>query len=205
MVEKILWRPVGQDISSAAADERTPAQKRLDEEVEFHRIRNLSFDEILKDRCNKFHDERSPSLIIKMPRQRPLLEIIHQSLGVGQEVALYAAFFGVIREIVSAVLLASGITSNASSYPFVSMATVVFFHPALRRQHIARRLPCSIIITSSISLATAWLLLSSFEKVIFAGLQVVIFVISPCLQWRLQRHKKIITGPWDIAHIHVAD
>ena len=204
MVEKILWRPVGQNIGTATADERTPAQKRLDEEVEFHRIRNLPFDEILKDQCNKFHDERSPSLVIKTPRQRPLLEIIYQSLGVGQEVALYAAFFGVHREIVSAVLLASGITSNASSYAFVSMATVVFFHPALRQQ-IARRPPCSIIITSSISLATAWLLLSSFEKVIFAGLQMLIFIISPCLQWRLQRHKKIITGPWDIAHIHVAE
>jgi len=117
----------------------------------------------------------------------------------GGTVSLNAAFF-------STVLLVSRIKSNATSYLFVSSVVTLFaFYPA-SRHNIAGSYPNTIwaspcsIVTFTLSLA-AWLLLSSFEKVLFASLQMSVFVISPCLQWRLQRHKQIITGPWDIAHI----
>jgi len=117
----------------------------------------------------------------------------------GGTVSLNAAFF-------STVLLVSRIKSNATSYLFVSSVVTLFaFYPA-SRHNIAGSYPNTIwaspcsIVTFTLSLA-AWLLLSSFEKFLFASLQLSVFVISPCLQWRLQRHKQIITGPWDIAHI----
>mmetsp|Transcript_33542 Transcript_33542/g.61740 ORF Transcript_33542/g.61740 Transcript_33542/m.61740 type:complete len:397 (-) Transcript_33542:4-1194(-) len=117
----------------------------------------------------------------------------------GGTVSLNAAFF-------STVLLVSRIKSNATSYLFVSSVVTLFaFYPA-SRHNIAGSYPNTIwaspcsIVTFTLSLA-AWLLLSSFEKILFASLQLSVFVISPGLQWRLQRHKQIITGPWDIAHI----
>mmetsp|Transcript_9261 Transcript_9261/g.22597 ORF Transcript_9261/g.22597 Transcript_9261/m.22597 type:complete len:405 (+) Transcript_9261:241-1455(+) len=117
----------------------------------------------------------------------------------GGTVSLNAAFF-------STVLLVSRIRSNATSCAFVSSVVALFaFYPAWRHNiagiypNTVRGSPC-FIITVALSLA-AWLILSPFEKVLFAGMQFMVFVFSPCLQWRLQRHKQIITGPWDIAHI----
>lgn len=367
MGTKILWRPSQQknnahDDDTATDNPTTTKNQRYyeEEEREFHRIRNLQrMDDILKDQNNNLHDDgQSPSLIITTPPQRPLTEIINQSLVVGQEVALTAILLAVHREIViheesqeldtsnngpvnyylnqksslamlivyatlliivyynrqsstrnqqqqqrrkiaivrlsdglflaallrfisgvlrtltasystdtvyalaisgmaihllacdykyangvlsvdvegvpstntspahprpaflggtvslnaaffSTVLLVSRIKSNASSYAFVSSVVTLFaFYPA-SRHNIAGSYPNTIwgspcfIITFTLSLA-AWLLISEFEKLLFASLQLLLFVISPCLQWRLQRHKQIITGPWDIAHIHIS-
>ena len=117
----------------------------------------------------------------------------------GGTVSLNAAFF-------STVLLISRIKSNVTSYAFVSSVVTLFaFYPA-SRHNIAGSFPNTIwgspcfLITIALSVAS-WLLLSSFERILFASLQLVVFVLSPCLQWFLQRYKQFITGPWDIAHI----
>ena len=47
------------------------------------------------------------------------------------------------------------------------------------------------------------LFLSPLEKLLFGCIQLIVSIVSPCLQWQLQRHKRVISGPWDIAHIHV--
>mmetsp|Transcript_31479 Transcript_31479/g.66216 ORF Transcript_31479/g.66216 Transcript_31479/m.66216 type:complete len:373 (+) Transcript_31479:85-1203(+) len=370
MGTKILWRPSQRKHENDTATDSTTTtikQKHAEEELEFHRIRNLRrIDDILKDQNNNAHDdENTPSLIITTPPQRPLIEIINQSLVVGQEVALTVILLAVHREIViqesqersdqqqeldmsndnglvdyftqksslammtvyatliiivyynrqssarnqqhqerrkraivrlsdglllaamlrflsgvlrtltasystdtvytlaisgmvihllaadyryadgessvdvvdgisslnnslsvhprppfwggavslnaaffSTVLLVSRIKSNATSYAFVSSVVTLFaFYPASRHNiagsypNTIRGSPC-FIITFALSIA-AWLLISSFERILFASMQLLIFVMSPCLQWRLQRHKQIITGPWDIAHIHI--
>eukprot|EP00579_Thalassiosira_antarctica_P006788 CAMPEP_0201889712 /NCGR_PEP_ID=MMETSP0902-20130614/30660_1 /ASSEMBLY_ACC=CAM_ASM_000551 /TAXON_ID=420261 /ORGANISM="Thalassiosira antarctica, Strain CCMP982" /LENGTH=306 /DNA_ID=CAMNT_0048420373 /DNA_START=88 /DNA_END=1005 /DNA_ORIENTATION=+ len=113
MGTKILWR-LSQQKNNAHHDDTatntdnpttttTKNQRHFEEEeLEFHRIRKLQrMDEILKDQNNNLHDDgQSPSLIITTPPQRPLTEIINQSLVVGQEVALTAILLAVHREIV---------------------------------------------------------------------------------------------------------
>ena len=121
----------------------------------------------------------------------------------GGTVSLNAAFFATI-------LLISRIKSNATSYAFVSSVVTLFaFYPTTRHEiarHFPNRLgfsPCFAITTALT--AAAWLLLvSSAERFAFAGLQLLLLVLSPCLQWWLQRYKKRITGKWDIAHINVS-
>lgn len=120
----------------------------------------------------------------------------------GGTISLNAAFF-------ATVLLISRIKSNATSYAFVSSVVTLFaFYPTSRHdiaRHFPNRLwfsPC-FVITALLSISAWLLLVSSAEKCMFAGLQLFLFVLSPCLQWWLQRYKKIITGNWDIAHINV--
>eukprot|EP00985_Skeletonema_marinoi_P005538 scaffold2410_cov165-Skeletonema_marinoi.AAC.2 len=120
----------------------------------------------------------------------------------GGTVSLNAAFF-------ATVLLISRIKSNATSYAFVSSVVTLFaFYPTSRHEiarHFPNRLgfsPC-FAITAALSVS-AWLLLVSLEeRCMFVGLQLFLLVLSPILQWWLQRYKKIITGKWDIAHINV--
>jgi hypothetical protein len=59
--------------------------------------------------------------------------------------------------------------------------------------------PCFIItLTLSISV---WFITTSLEKILFIGIQWVVLILSPCIQWDLQRYKRHISGAWDIAHI----
>ncbi|KAL7484134.1 hypothetical protein ACHAW6_009771 [Cyclotella cf. meneghiniana] len=117
----------------------------------------------------------------------------------GGTVSLNAVFF-------STALLVSRIESDASSYAFVSLVVTLFaFYPATRH-NIAGRYPNSLwgspcfIITLTLSVSV-WLITTSLEKIIFLGVQWIVLILSPCIQWNLQKHKQIITGPWDIAHI----
>lgn len=118
----------------------------------------------------------------------------------GGTVSLNAAFFATI-------LLVSRIKSNVTSYAFVSSVVTLFAFYPMSRHQIARNFPNSLwaspcfAITAALS-GSAWLLLAyQLEKIMFVGLQLFLLVLSPLLQWRLQRHKMIITGKWDIAHI----
>mmetsp|Transcript_26671 Transcript_26671/g.41838 ORF Transcript_26671/g.41838 Transcript_26671/m.41838 type:complete len:391 (-) Transcript_26671:234-1406(-) len=120
----------------------------------------------------------------------------------GGTVSLNAAFF-------ATVLLISRINSNLTSYAFVSSVVTLFaFYPTSRHEiarHFPNRLwvsPC-FAITASLTVSAWLLLVSSVERCMFVGLQLFLLLLSPCLQWWLQRYKKIITGKWDIAHINV--
>ena len=121
----------------------------------------------------------------------------------GGTVSLNAAFF-------ATVLLISRIKSNATSYAFVSSVVTLFaFYPQSRHEisrHFPNRLwvsPC-FVITAALTVSAWLLLVSTAERCVFVGLQLFLLLLSPCLQWWLQRYKKIITGKWDIAHINVA-
>jgi hypothetical protein len=59
--------------------------------------------------------------------------------------------------------------------------------------------PC-FIITLTISVSV-WLIITSLEKILFLGIQWAVLILSPCIQWDLQKHKRRISGAWDIAHI----
>jgi hypothetical protein len=51
-----------------------------------------------------------------------------------------------------------------------------------------------------------WVLLESLqERVVFSGIIVTICLIVPTWKYYLQRYKVHINGPWDIAHITIAD
>lgn len=120
----------------------------------------------------------------------------------GGTVSLNAAFF-------ATVLLISRIKSNATSYAFVSSVVTLFaFYPQSRHEiacHFPNRLwfsPC-FVITAALTVSAWLLLVSTADRCIFVGLQLFLLLLSPCLQWWLQRYKKIITGKWDIAHINV--
>jgi len=74
-------------------------------------------------------------------------------------------------------------------------------HPTCLNSNIQRVLGTfHIFVLSFIAMV---LLLSPLEKLLFGFIQSIVCILSPCLQWQLQRHKRFITGPWDIAHIHV--
>ncbi len=136
----------------------------------------------------------TPSLTLTRRHPRPKFR--------GGTVSLNAAFF-------ATVLLISRIKSNATSYAFVSAVVALFaFYPTSRHEiarHFPNRLwvsPC-FAITASLTVSAWLLLVSSVERCMFVGLQLFLLLLSPCLQWWLQRYKKIITGKWDIAHISV--
>jgi len=135
----------------------------------------------------------------KYTAQGSSLETHPRPAFLGGTVSLNALFF-------STALLVSRIKSNATSFAFVlSVVTLFAFYPASRHR-IARRYPNTMcgspcfFITALLSIS-AWQLLSPFERIHFSFLQMIILVVSPCIQWWLQRFKQIITGPWDIAHI----
>jgi phosphatidylinositol glycan class C protein len=131
-----------------------------------------------------------PALLAHHPRPKFL----------GGTVSLSAAFF-------ATVLLVSRIKSNATSYAVVSSVVTLFaFYPTSRHQ-IARNFPNALwtspcfAITATLT-TSAWLFLDSqIEKFTFVGLQMFLLVLSPCLQYKLQSYKRIISGKWDIAHI----
>mmetsp|Transcript_6673 Transcript_6673/g.13475 ORF Transcript_6673/g.13475 Transcript_6673/m.13475 type:complete len:425 (+) Transcript_6673:59-1333(+) len=135
----------------------------------------------------------------KYTAQGSSLETHPRPAFLGGTVSLNALFF-------STALLVSRIKSNATSFAFVlSVVTLFAFYPASRHR-IARRYPNTMcgspcfFVTALLSIS-AWQLLSPFERIHFSFLQMIILVVSPCIQWWLQRFKQIITGPWDIAHI----
>ena len=39
------------------------------------------------------------------------------------------------------------------------------------------------------------------ERVVFLGTEWVVLILSPLVQWNLQKHQRFISGSWDIAHI----
>lgn len=143
--------------------------------------------------ANGFDNEAiddNPALLAHHPRPKFL----------GGTVSLSAAFF-------ATVLLVSRIKSNATSYAVVSSVVTLFaFYPTSRHQ-IARNFPNALwtspcfAITATLT-TSAWLFLDSqIEKFTFVGLQMFLLVLSPCLQYKLQSYKRIISGKWDIAHI----
>jgi hypothetical protein len=63
--------------------------------------------------------------------------------------------------------------------------------------------PCFIItLTLSISV---WLITTQLERFLFLGVQWIVLILSPCILWDLQKHKQIIRGTWDIAHISAGE
>ena len=99
-----LWQPTKRtpsNISDGSA--KTPSELRHDKEQEFHRIRAIrSMDKILESNSpsNGNFDLHESALVITKPPQRPLVEIINDSLVVGQEVALTIFLLAVHRVIV---------------------------------------------------------------------------------------------------------
>jgi phosphatidylinositol glycan class C protein len=126
----------------------------------------------------------------------------------GGTVSLNAALF-------STTLLASRLDSDVSSYAFISSAVVLFaFYPAARHAIARKRLstsakwqfisPCKIITTIAI-VTTVPLLANALELFFFFSTMLFVCVVSPTSLWVLQRHKGVVVGPWDIAHIVVDD
>jgi hypothetical protein len=64
------------------------------------------------------------------------------------------------------------------------------------------RIPVFLVITVVLSSATWVLLATLHEKALFGFVLLSICVVAPSWQYAvLQRHKMLLSGPWDIAHI----
>jgi hypothetical protein len=120
-------------------------------------------------------------------------------------------------------LLASRLSSNATVYVFVSTSVILFaFYPAARhtiavtqphashgenttnryfRYNALTCTPVFLAITLVLSFTT-WVMLETLrEKSLFGGTLLSICVVAPCWEYVvLQRHKMLLSGPWDIAH-----
>ena len=200
MTQRVLWRPHtesqtnGHNIS--IVDRK---RQRIEEEIDFHRIRGLKFSDILKDKSNSaYYDESNPSLVITTPPQSTLVELISEHMIVAQKIALNLSLLALHRELIILLLPQTSM--------FISNVVTLISYISLRRNKIAHHYTKSICkgrsytITVVLSLIV-WTLLSLFERVIFGSLMLIVCFLSPCIQFRLQRHKRIIKGPWDIAHI----
>ena len=200
MTQRVLWRPHTESIQNNGNNVNIVDRKRqrIEEEIDFHRIRGLKFSDILKDKSNSaYYDESNPSLVIKIPDQSTLVELISEHMIVLQKVALNLSFLTLHRELIILLL-------PQTSMFISNMVTLISFI-SLRRNRIVHHYTSSMIegsftITIILTLVT-WILLSNFERVIFGSIMLVVCLLSPCIQWRLQRHRRIIIGPWDIVHI----
>ena len=68
MTKRVLWRPHTESQTNGhnvnIIDRK---RQRIEEEIDFRRIRGLKFSDILKDKSNSaYYDESNPSLVIKI-------------------------------------------------------------------------------------------------------------------------------------------
>jgi hypothetical protein len=130
-----------------------------------------------------------------------MIELTCQSLVIGQTVSFVTIFIALYRKFIVHETTTSACIS-------LVIALIAYFKAMPLRQYIARSYPRvlhltlpSLIVTIALTVL-AWMLLSSVEdKFIFSIIQVMVLLISPLVRFSLQKHKRIITGPWDIAHI----
>ena len=199
MTQRVLWQPHTESQTNGHNNVNIIDRKRhrIEEEIDFHRIRGLKFSDLLKDKSNSaYYDESNPSLVIKIPDQSTLVQIISEHMIVAQKMALNLSLLALHRELI--ILLPQTST-------FISNVVTLISFISLRRNRIVHHYTSSMIegsfaITIILTLVT-WILLSNFERFLFGSIMLAVCLLSPCMQWRLQRHRKIITGPWDIVHI----
>jgi hypothetical protein len=130
-----------------------------------------------------------------------MIELTCQSLVIGQTVSFVTILIALYKKF---------IVHETTTSAFISLviAFIAYFRAMPLRQYIARSYPRvlhltlpSLIVTIALTVL-AWMLLSLVEeKFIFLIIQKMVLLISPLIRFSLQKHKRIITGPWDIAHI----
>jgi hypothetical protein len=187
---RILWRPQDLEVVGTSAangtsivNQNSVIEKRL---LEFRQAREYSPNNTVGD----------------APQYLPSkIELTCQSLVIGQTVSFVTIFIALCRKCM---------VHKTSTSAFISLVIALFayFRAMPLRQYIARSYPRvlhltlpSLIVTIALTVL-AWMLISSVEdKFIFLIVQVMVLLISPLIRFSLQKHKRIITGPWDIAHI----
>ena len=198
MTQRVLWRP---HIESQTNGHNIVDRKRqrIEEEIDFYRIRGLRFSDILKDKSNSgYYDKENPSLVITTPPQSSLSELISEHVMiVEQKIALNLTLFLLLRELIIMLL--------PQTSTFISNVVTLISFISLRRNRIVHHYTSSMFEGSfTITVVLSLIVLtqvSTFERVIFGTIMLVVCILSPCIQWRLQRHKRIISGPWNISHI----
>lgn len=188
---RTLWRPQDLDVVGTSAtngnsivnNQNNVIEQRL---LEFRQAREYSRNNTVGD---------APQYLPSM------IELACQSLVIGQTVSFVAILIALFRKL---------IVHETATSAFVSLVTALFAYLRAKplRQYIGRSYPKVLHLTLPRLMVTialtvlAWMLLSSFEKkFIFSIMQVIVLFISPLIRSSLQKHKRIITGPWDIAHI----
>jgi hypothetical protein len=128
-----------------------------------------------------------------------MIELTCQSLVIGQTVSFVTILIALYRKFI--------VHATTSAFISLVIALIAYFKAMPLRPYdisyprvLHLTLP-SLIVTIALTVL-AWLLLSSVEeKFFFLIIQVMVLSISPLILFSLQKHKRIITGPWDIAHI----
>ena len=202
MTQRVLWQPHTEYQTNGHNNVNIVDRKRqrIEEEIDFHRIRGLKFSDILKDKSNSaYYDKENPSLVITTPPQSSLVELFSEHLIVGQEVALNLTFLALHRELFILLLPQTSM--------FISNVVTLISYISLKRNRIVHHYTNSVFegsFTITVVLSIIVLtLLSNFERVFFGIIMLAVCLLSPCIQWRLQKHRKIMLGPWDIAHISI--
>jgi len=198
MTQRVLWRHHTESQTNDHNIVDRKRQRRIEEEIDFQRIRGLKFSDILKDKSNSaYYDESNPSLVIKIPDQSTLVQIISEHMIVGQKVALNLSLLALHRELNILLLPPTSV--------FISNMVTLISYASLRRNGIVHHYTSSMCkgsFTITVVLSLIVLIqLSTFERVLFGSIMLAVCLLSPCIQWRLQKHRKIITGPWEIDHI----
>lgn len=194
--QRVLWRPHTESQNNNGHNVNIIDRKRqrIEEEIDFHRVRCLKFSDTLKDKSNSAHyDEANPSLVITTPPQSSLIELISRHMIVGRKLAVNMSLLALHRELIILLLPQTSM--------FISSVVTLMSYTSLRRNRITNSIckgSCTITVVLSL---IVWTHLSLFERFIFGSIMLIVNLLSPCVQWRLQRHKRIITEPWDIAHI----
>lgn len=184
---RILWRPQDLDVVGTSA-------------TNGNSIVNNQND-VIEERLLEFRYSRN-NTVGDAPQYLPsMIELACQSLVIGQTVSFVAILIALFRKL---------IVHETTTSAFVSLVTALFAHLRAKplRQYMGRSYPKVLQLTLPRLMVTialtvlAWMLLSSFEeKFIFSIMQVMVLFISPLIHSSLQKHKRIISGPWDIAHI----
>ena len=174
MTQRVLWRPHTESQTNGhnIVDRK---RQRIEEEIDFHRIRGLKFSEILKDRCNSaYYDESNPSLVIKIPDQSTLVQIISEHMIVAQKMALNLSLLALHRELIILLLPQTSM--------FISNVVTLISYISLKRNRIAHHYTNSMIegsftITVILSLLVTWILLSSSERFLFGSIMLAVCLL----------------------------
>jgi len=107
----------------------------------------------------------------------------------------------------SITFLASTLSLYENRVMFVISSLIIFdILPTmshLLKDKISSSTTSSICVTGLHSLIAVYLLPTKIERRIFILLFSVLCFIVPILRWWMQGYKKVISGPWDIAHVTV--
>jgi len=109
-----------------------------------------------------------------------------------------------------AALLTSRLQSEFASYLCFIKTVVLFAYYPVARHAVAftygdRADILTLITTLGLSYSTFYLLRDGLEVQVFFGVLLFIMAVSPIWKCWLMRHKKSISGPWDIAHVVVEE